>query len=155
MTSTRTTTRALSTQAHLDAARATFDRVSATLDRLDAASAKRSRSLELAAQAGLGPWAVTFRRLVVGRDGQPSRVDVDAPSGSVPFVSHRVVVDLRAWTASCDCVAATFGRPCRHAGAALRYGGCVVIAYREAQAERSALRDLALEDNARCLGFSH
>lgn len=115
-------------------------------------SRRSARSIELAAQAGQGAWACRFKSLEVGVDGQPSRVQVAVPSSSVPFLAHAVDVDLRAAVASCGCVAASFGRPCRHAGAALLYGACVVRAYAEAQAEYAAQR--RAEDNARALAPS-
>lgn len=133
-------------------ARAALDHASATLDRLErGAEARRARSLALARAAGAGPWSVRFVALEVAPDGQPRRVVVRAPSASVPFLAHRVVVELRAATAQCDCVAASFGKPCRHAGAALLYAVELVKAYTEA--ERQYWRDQASEGNAAALGF--
>lgn len=150
---TYTATHSSTTAATLDQTRAALDRASATLDRLDARSeARRVRSLALARAAGAGPWSVTFKSLEVGRDGWPTRVVVAAPSASLPFVAHRVTVELRTAQATCDCVAASFGRPCRHAGAALFYGREVVKAYAEAQAAYAAER--RAEDRAAALAPS-
>ena len=127
-----TSTQARSTQAHLDAA-------SAILDRLDAISARRwQRSFELALQAGMGAWAVKFRSLEIGKDGQPARVEVDAPSASVPFLSYRVVVFFDQQRVTCTCLAAQYGRPCKHVGAGLAYAREVLRAYREAASEYAA-----------------
>ena len=149
---TYTATHSSTTTAIADS-RAALDRASATLDRVDARmEARRARSLALARAAGAGPWSVTFQQLELGPDGQPRRVVVTAPSATVPFLSHRVVVELRGATAQCDCVAASFGRGCRHCGAALLYSVELVRAF--AEAERVYWRSLADEGNAAAIAPS-
>lgn len=142
-----------STATTLDQTRAALARASQTLDRLErTAEARRLRSLALARAAGMGPWAVVFRSLEVGRDGWPTRVVVAAPSASLPFVAHRVTVELRTAQAQCDCMAASFGRPCRHAGAALLYAVELVRAY--AEAERAYVAERRAEERAAALAPS-
>lgn len=148
---TSLTTSTSATSRTLQTTRATLRHVRAQLDAMDARSAarsavvnetpadardaKRRRSLELAEAAGLGPWSCRFVSLDLRPDDLPSVVRVDVPSRSLPFVFHRVEVDTASAIATCDCIAASFGRGCVHVGVGLLYAREAVRAFQEAASD--------------------
>lgn len=141
------------TRTALRATSASLARSSAILDRIEAAetasATRRRRSLELAAQAGLGPYSCRFVSLDLRPDDLPSVVRVAVPSRSLPFVSHLVEVQTAEAIASCDCIAASFGRACSHAGVGLLYAREAVRAFQTAASDLAA--QLRADGNAEAL----
>jgi len=116
----------------------------------------RTRALQLAESHGL---ARTGRGVYVAYDapdaldatGVPTALVVRVASQSQVDVDYDVIYTLATDTAQCACTAARYGRPCGHAGEAIRYGRYVKALFtRAAQAEaaRMAARDVAHEQNA-------
>lgn len=141
------------TRTALRATSASLARSSAILDRIEAtetaSAARRRRSLELAALAGLGAYSCRFVSLDLRPDDVPSVVRVDVPSASLPLFAHRVTVDTSSATATCDCIAASFGRACKHQGVGLLYAREAVRAFQTAASDLAArLRE---EGNAAAL----
>ena len=131
-----------------------LDRIALRLDILDdeRERSRRRRALELSRDAGMGAWSCRFVRLERAPDGQPWRVVVAVPSRTTPYLDHRITVALPSVQASCSCAAASYGRACPHAGAAVLYALELVAAFAEAQ--RVYWRSLADEANARALAPS-
>lgn len=136
-----------------------LDRIALRLDILDILDDERERSrrrrrraLELSRDAGMGAWSCHFVRLERAPDGQPWRVVVAVPSRTTPYLDHRITVALPSVQASCSCAAASYGRACPHAGAAVLYALELVAAFAEAQ--RVYWRSFADEANARALAPS-
>ncbi|GEM_PF-4250414 len=135
--------------------------IAQTIDRLlnprtNTVSAWRDRALELAETHGL---LNTGRGVKVVRLAESSAIVsllVRVASQTQAEMFYDVRYDLADDTATCACQAARWGKPCAHAGAALRYGRYVRALYTaeaRAEAERMAGRDLAHEENAAALGY--
>lgn len=124
---------ALSTNIHLAEVGRALDRMEREGDQREAR--RIARSIDLATMACLGAWSVNFRSIEHDADHWPSRVVVLVPSGSVPFLRHRVTIAIARGSVrgvTCDCIAASYGRSCKHAGAGVFYGYSVISAYTEA-----------------------
>ena len=131
-----------------------LDRIALRLDVFDdeRERSRRRRALELSRDAGMGAWSCHFVRLERAPDGQPWRVVVAVPSRTTPYLDHHITVALPSVQASCSCAAASYGRACPHAGAAVLYALELVAAFAEAQ--RVYWRSFADEGNARALAPS-
>ena len=122
---------------------------------------RNQRSRELAIARGLHAFSraasaigVTFDPATCAFQGAGWRVESATDASTAYVVSYSAATDA----CQCECLAAQHGAACWHAGLALLIADELRALYPARSAEalaEDARRDLALEDNARCLGFSH
>ena len=124
-------------------------------------STRNQRSRELAIARGLHAFSraaraigVTFDPTTCAFQGAGWRIESATDAATAYVVSYSALTDA----CQCECLAAQHGQACWHAGLALLIADELRALYpprtSEALAE-DARREQALQDNARCLGFSH
>lgn len=111
----------------------------------------RQRCQELMVSQRAGWWTGRSGGLQLVSSDDLDWLDVSVPSARIEGLRYTVRYDTRTDGARCQCVAASRGQPCWHAGVALAYGRRAVELQRGAA--QIADRQQAHEDNARCLGF--
>lgn len=132
----------------------------ATARKIHTTTDAKTRSLELAHARGETSCSHAVKTLGWNLDERGALVSLALAitSATSDDTTYAVGYLAQADDASCDCTAASYGRPCWHRGLAIIKGRSVAYGYSpkgRAEAERDYLRDLELDDNARVLGFSH
>ena len=103
-------------------------------------------------------WSARLAGWVLRLDGALDNAAWWIQSASREEVRYHVVYSAAQDDALCHCESAQHGRACWHRGLAIMKGRSMAYGYSaagRAEAARDYWREVAAEDNARVLGFSH